>query len=91
MKPFYRARLIESARLNAQVGFESIGGWAIVLLFAVCVSCSAAAIGLWRGARSGHSVAVAMMDCESSKCTSLTYDISYYQTVPTARVVGLIR
>ena len=46
---------------RAQVGLESIGGWAIVLLFAVCASCSAAAIGLWRGARSGHSVAVAMI------------------------------
>ena len=50
-------------RLNprAQVAFESIGWWAIALLLAVCVACLAAAIGLWRGARWGHRVAVTMI------------------------------
>jgi uncharacterized membrane protein (DUF2068 family) len=50
-------------RLNprAQVAFMSIGGWAIVLLLAVCAACLAAAIGLWRGARWGHRVAVTMI------------------------------
>lgn len=50
-------------RLNprAQVAFESIGWWAIALMLAVCVSCLVAAIGLWRGARWGHRVAVIMI------------------------------
>ena len=50
-------------RLNprAQVGFEGIGWWAIVLLLAVCVSCLVAALGMWRGARWGQRVAVALI------------------------------
>ena len=50
-------------RLNprAQVAFMSIGWWAVVLLLAVCAACLAAAIGLWRGARWGHRVAVTMI------------------------------
>ena len=39
----------------------SIGWWAVVLLLAVCAACLAAAIGLGRGARWGHRVAVTMI------------------------------
>ena len=46
---------------RARIGFNGLGRWAIVLLLAVCVSCAAAAIGLWRGARWGHRVAFCMI------------------------------
>jgi hypothetical protein len=42
-------------------GLVRIGLWAVVLLFAASISCAAAAIGLWRRARWGHGVAVALI------------------------------
>ena len=38
-----------------------MGRWAIILLFTVGISCAAAAIGLWRGARYGHRFAVVLI------------------------------
>ena len=50
-------------RLNprAREGFASIGVWAIVLMCAVSVACASAAVGLWRGARWGYWLAVALL------------------------------
>src|ERR1700761_9336633 len=50
-------------RLNphAHEGFASMGRWAIILLSAVCISCALAAIGLWRGARWGYWLAIALL------------------------------
>jgi hypothetical protein len=42
-------------------GLVRIGLWAVALLFAASISCAAAAIGLWRRARWGHGVAVALI------------------------------
>ncbi len=50
-------------RLNprAHDSLIRIGPWAVVLLFAVSVSCAAAAIGLWYGSRWGHRLAVSLI------------------------------
>lgn len=50
-------------RLNprARAGFAVLGMWAIILLFTVGISCAAAAIGLWRGARYGHTIAFVLI------------------------------
>lgn len=50
-------------RLNprAHEGFSRIGLWAVVLMFTVCVACTLAAVGLWRGARWGYWLAVALL------------------------------
>ena len=50
-------------RLNprAREGFTSIGAWAVVLMCAVCLACALAATGLWRGARWGYLLAVALL------------------------------
>jgi uncharacterized membrane protein (DUF2068 family) len=50
-------------RLNprAQASLITLGIWAVVLMFVVSVSCAAAAIGLWRGSRWGHRVAVGLI------------------------------
>ena len=42
-------------------GLVRIGLWAVALLFAASASCATAAIGLWRGARWGHIVAIALI------------------------------
>lgn len=50
-------------RLNprAHLNLSSIGVWAVVLLTTVSVFCAAAGIGLWRGARWGHRIAVGLI------------------------------
>lgn len=50
-------------RLNprAREGFASIGAWAVVLMCAVCIACALTAAGLWRGARWGYRLAVALL------------------------------
>jgi hypothetical protein len=50
-------------RLNppARVGFEAMGGWAIPLMIAVALACAGAAVGLWRGERWGHRLAVTVL------------------------------
>lgn len=50
-------------RLNprAREAFASVGAWAIVLMCAVCMGCAMAAVGLWRGARWGYWVALALL------------------------------
>lgn len=50
-------------RLNprAREGFAGMGVWAIVLMSAVCIACASAAVGLWRGARWGYWLAVALL------------------------------
>ena len=50
-------------RLNprAHEAFASVGAWSVVLMFAVCVSCALAALGLWRGARWGYRLALALL------------------------------
>ncbi|MGH9904878.1 MAG: hypothetical protein ACRD8U_04735 [Pyrinomonadaceae bacterium] len=50
-------------RLNprAHENLSKLGYWAVLLLSAVSVFCAAGAIGLWRGAKWGHWVAVALI------------------------------
>jgi uncharacterized membrane protein (DUF2068 family) len=38
-----------------------MGGWAVVLMCAVCMACMSAAVGLWRGGRWGYWIAVALL------------------------------
>ena len=47
-------------RLNprARVGLAGIGAWGIGLMAVVAAACAAAAIGVWRGRRWGHVLAV---------------------------------
>jgi len=42
-------------------GLMRIGLWGVALLFAASASCAAAAVGLWRRARWGHLVAIALI------------------------------
>jgi len=42
-------------------GLVRLGLWALVLLFAASISCAAAAIGLWWGARWGHRIAMTLV------------------------------
>lgn len=50
-------------RLNrhAQVGLMELGPWGVALMLSVAVACTGAAIGLWRRARWGHRLAVAVL------------------------------
>lgn len=50
-------------RLNprARLEFRNLGLWAAAIMLAVSVSCAASAVGLWRGARWGHVVALGML------------------------------
>ncbi len=47
-------------RINprALAGFTAMGSWAGVLLLIVCAACVLAAVGVWRGARWGHLLAL---------------------------------
>lgn len=61
---FFPGSFLESLwRLNprARAGFTDMGGWAIILMGTVCLACAAAAVGLWRGARWGYWLAVALL------------------------------
>lgn len=46
---------------RAREGFAGIGGWSIVLMSVVCVTCLVTAVGLWRGLRWGYWLAVVML------------------------------
>ncbi|HEX8891303.1 MAG TPA: hypothetical protein VF779_19300 [Pyrinomonadaceae bacterium] len=50
-------------RLNprAHQAFARVGAWAIILMAVVCLSCALAALGLWRGARWGYRVSLALL------------------------------
>ena len=50
-------------RLNprAQEGLSSLGQWAVLLLATVSLFCATAAIGLWRGSRWGHWLAIGLI------------------------------
>ena len=50
-------------RLNprAQESLSSLGLWAVLLMAIVSLFCAAAAIGLWRGSRWGHWLAVGLI------------------------------
>ena len=50
-------------RLNprAREAFTGMGVWAVVLMCVVCAACASAAAGLWRGARWGYWLAVALL------------------------------
>jgi len=50
-------------RINprAHKHLSELGPWAAVLLMAVSMSCALAAVGLWRRARWGHKIAVALI------------------------------
>ncbi len=50
-------------RLNprAQENLSSLGLWAVLLMATVSVFCAAAAIGLWRGSRWGHWLAIGLI------------------------------
>ncbi len=50
-------------RLNprARAEFAGWGGWAVLLMVSVSVACAASAAGLWRGARWGHKLALALL------------------------------
>ena len=38
-----------------------VGPWGVALLFAIAIACAVVAVGLWRGARWGHRLAVALI------------------------------
>lgn len=46
---------------RAHDSLTGIGVWSVILLFVVSVSCAAAAVGLWRGLRWGHRLAVGLI------------------------------
>src|SRR5215469_5736944 len=46
---------------SARAGFESLGGWAPALLLSVSAACGCSVAGLWRGARWGWRLAVAVL------------------------------
>jgi multisubunit Na+/H+ antiporter MnhF subunit len=46
---------------RAREGFAGLGVWAVGLMFVVCVACSSAAVGLWRGSRWGYWLAVSLL------------------------------
>jgi hypothetical protein len=46
---------------RAREGFARMGGWSIVLMAMVCVTCLLTAIGLCRGLRWGYWLAVVML------------------------------
>lgn len=50
-------------RLNpeAQVAFQSLGKWSILLMLAVGTACAFAAIGLWKGATWGGRLAIGIL------------------------------
>jgi uncharacterized membrane protein (DUF2068 family) len=50
-------------RLNprAQENLAGLGLWAVLLMATVSVVCAAAAIGLWRGSRWGHWLAIGLI------------------------------
>lgn len=50
-------------RLNprAHEAFAGIGAWAVVLMGAVCIACTLAAVGLWRGAVWGYRLAMGIL------------------------------
>ena len=50
-------------RLNpeARAALSGMGRWAVVLLTGVCIACSLAAVGLWKGTRWGLHIAMAVL------------------------------
>ena len=50
-------------RLNPRAfeNLSSLGLWAVLLMATVSVFCAAAAIGLWRGSRWGHWLAIGLI------------------------------
>jgi len=60
---FPGSRLEPLWRLNpdARVAFDHLGLWAVVLMIGVTAACASAAVGLWRGHRWGHRLAVGLL------------------------------
>jgi Predicted membrane protein (DUF2127) len=60
---FPGSRLEPLWKLNPQAreGFAAMGSWAVVLMAVVCVSCAAAAFGLWRRKRWGFWTAITIL------------------------------
>jgi formate hydrogenlyase subunit 4 len=46
---------------DARVAFQSLGSWSVLLMLTVGTGCALAAIGLWRGARSGARAGLAIL------------------------------
>jgi hypothetical protein len=46
---------------RAREGFARMGGWSVLLMSVVCVTCLLTAIGLWRGLRWGYWLAVIVL------------------------------
>jgi hypothetical protein len=46
---------------RAREVFTSWGVWAVVLMVGVSLACAASAVGLWRGARWGHPLAMGLL------------------------------
>lgn len=46
---------------RARQGFLAMGNWGVFLMFAVCVACASAALGLWRSRRWGYWTATAIL------------------------------
>jgi len=46
---------------RAREGFAQMGGWSILLMSVVCVTCLLTAIGLWRGLRWGYWLAALVL------------------------------
>jgi hypothetical protein len=50
-----------SVNPRAYAQLSELGPWAVVLMFAVSISCAFAAIGLWRRAQWGYKIAVGLI------------------------------
>jgi hypothetical protein len=59
--PMSELRVMWRLNREAQVAFQAMGSWAIVLMFCVAAACAIAAIGLWILARWGHRLAIAIL------------------------------
>jgi len=46
---------------HARDDFVTMGDWAVSLMLAVCVACTAGAVGLWRGRRWGYWTAISIL------------------------------
>lgn len=62
---FPGSRLDALWRINpeARAAFEGIGLWAVLLMTCVGAACAAAAVGLFRGASWGRTVAILVLSC----------------------------
>jgi hypothetical protein len=78
-------------RLNprAQEGFASMGSWA-VLMALVCIACTTAALGLWRGTRWGYWTALAILSINLVGDTTNAFVARDWRTLIGLPIAGLM-